>query len=55
MAYVEPEVAAAARNDDAGPGDGNAADGRLAIDIRSRAEPARMTPLPFYHRTHNRP
>jgi hypothetical protein len=50
MAYVEPEVAAAAGNGDAGPSDGDAADGRLAIDIRGRAEPAQMTPLPFYRR-----
>ena len=54
MAYVEPEVAAAAGNGDDEPGDGNTADGRLAVDIRGRAEPALMTPLPFYRRTHNR-
>jgi aminomethyltransferase len=55
MAYVEPEVAAEAGNGDAGPGDGDTADGRLAVDIRGRAEPAQMTPLPFYRRNHNRP
>jgi hypothetical protein len=44
-------VAAAAGDGDAGPGDGDAADGRLAVDIRGRAEPAQMTPLPFYRRT----
>jgi aminomethyltransferase len=61
MAYVEPGVAAEAGmaaeagNGDAGPSDGDAADGRLAVDIRGRAEPALITPLPFYHRTHNRP
>ncbi len=54
MAYVEPEVAAAAGDGDAGPGGGDAADGRLAVDVRGRAEPAQMTPLPFYRRTHNR-
>jgi hypothetical protein len=54
MAYVEPEVAAAAGNGDDEPGDGNTADGRLAVDIRGRAEPALMTPLPFYRRIHNR-
>jgi aminomethyltransferase len=50
MAYVEPEVATGAA---AGP-DG-APDGRLAVDIRGRAEPAALTPLPFYHRTHEQP
>jgi aminomethyltransferase len=48
MAYVEPEVAA-------GAGAGPDAAGRLAVDIRGRAEPAMMTPLPFYHRTDERP
>ena len=52
MAYVEPEVAEAAA--DAG-GPGGPAEGRLAVDIRGRAEPAMMTPLPFYHRTDERP
>ena len=47
MAYVEPEVAAAAGNGDDEPGDGNTADGRLAVDIRGRAEPALVTPCPF--------
>jgi aminomethyltransferase len=42
MAYLEPQVADAA----AEPG----ADGRLAIDIRGRAEPARLVKLPFYQR-----
>jgi aminomethyltransferase len=40
MAYVTPEVAQAAA-------DGG---GRLAVDIRGRAEPARLVPLPFYRR-----
>ncbi|HTT54203.1 MAG TPA: glycine cleavage system aminomethyltransferase GcvT [Streptosporangiaceae bacterium] len=44
MAYVEPAVASAAG--DAGSG--------LAVDVRGRAEPARLTPLPFYHRTSSR-
>jgi aminomethyltransferase len=42
MAYVTPAVAA-----EAGP-DGGA--GRLAVDIRGRAEPATLVPLPFYRR-----
>ena len=41
MAYVTPDVAQAAA-------DGG--DGRLAVDIRGRAEPARLVPLPFYRR-----
>jgi aminomethyltransferase len=41
MAYVSPAVADAAAGDDAG---------RLAVDIRGRAEPARLVPLPFYRR-----
>ena len=55
MAYVDPGMAAEAGTGDTGPGGGQAPDGRLAVDIRGRAEPALMTPLPFYHRTHNRP
>ncbi len=55
MAYVEPEVAAAAASTGAGAGPDDAAGGRLAVDIRGRAEPAIMTPLPFYHRTDERP
>jgi aminomethyltransferase len=42
MAYLSPEVA------DAAAGDGGA--GRLTVDIRGRAEPARLVPLPFYRR-----
>ncbi|MGO9079950.1 MAG: glycine cleavage system aminomethyltransferase GcvT [Streptosporangiaceae bacterium] len=45
MAYVDPQVAQQA----AGGQDGTPA-GRLAIDIRGRAEPATLTPLPFYRR-----
>jgi aminomethyltransferase len=41
MAYVSPEVAAAAADDAAG---------RLAVDIRGNAEPATLVPLPFYRR-----
>jgi aminomethyltransferase len=41
MAYITPDVAQAAA-------DGG--DGRLAVDIRGRAEPARLVPLPFYRR-----
>ena len=44
MAYLEPAAASAAAT---------AASG-LAVDIRGRAEPARLTPLPFYHRTSSR-
>ena len=65
MAYVEPGVAeaGAAAGTGAGPG-GTAPDetspagpagGRLAVDVRGRAEPAVITPLPFYHRTQDRP
>jgi aminomethyltransferase len=41
MAYVTPEVAEAAANDEAG---------KLAVDIRGRAEPATLVELPFYRR-----
>jgi len=41
MAYISPAVA-----DDAAEGGA----GRLAVDIRGRAEPARLVPLPFYRR-----
>ena len=50
MAYLDPEIAAeggaAAAAEPSGP---------LAVDIRGRAEPAQITPLPFYHRTHDQP
>jgi aminomethyltransferase len=42
MAYLDPGAADLAA--------GDAADARLAVDIRGRAEPARLTALPFYHR-----
>jgi aminomethyltransferase len=45
MAYVHPEVAG--RADASGTG---AAPGELAVDIRGRAEPARLVELPFYRR-----
>ena len=51
MAYVEPGVAAEAGNGDAGPGD--TADGRLAVDIRGRAEPADDPPA-FLPATYSR-
>ncbi len=51
MAYVEPEVAAETET----AAEAKASEDRLAVDIRGRAEPARMTPLPFYHRIHDRP
>jgi aminomethyltransferase len=43
MAYISPAVA-----DEAAGGGGGA--GRLTVDIRGRAEPARLVPLPFYRR-----
>jgi aminomethyltransferase len=42
LAYLDPEAARVAAEDAAGAG--------LAVDIRGRAEPARITGLPFYHR-----
>jgi glycine cleavage system T protein (aminomethyltransferase) len=41
MAYLDPEAAAAGRDD---------TEGRLAVDVRGRPEPARITDLPFYRR-----
>src|SRR5580704_2661258 len=41
MAYLDPEAAGRARED---------TDGRLAVDVRGRHEPARITDLPFYRR-----
>jgi hypothetical protein len=41
-AYIPPAAPPAAA------ADGGA--GRLAVDIRGRAEPARLVPLPFYRR-----
>jgi aminomethyltransferase len=43
MAYLDPGPAQLAAED---------ADARLAVDIRGRAESARLTGLPFYHRPH---
>jgi glycine cleavage system T protein (aminomethyltransferase) len=45
MAYMEPDVARQAREDDA-----EGKPSRLAIDIRGRAEPAELVRLPFYRR-----
>jgi aminomethyltransferase len=45
MAYVTPQVARQARQDDA---DGKPS--RLAVDIRGSAEPADLVSLPFYRR-----
>jgi aminomethyltransferase len=42
LAYLDPDAARVAAEDAAGAG--------LAVDIRGRAEPARITGLPFYHR-----
>ncbi len=41
MAYLDPETARAARDDSGG---------RLAVDVRGKPEPARITDLPFYRR-----
>ncbi len=45
MAYMAPAAAAAARSASAGGGGE-----RLAVDVRGRAEPADLVPLPFYKR-----
>jgi aminomethyltransferase len=45
MAYVEADVARQARQADQ---DGKPS--QLAVDVRGRAEPAALVPLPFYHR-----
>jgi aminomethyltransferase len=44
MAYVRPEVAAAASDPD---GAGTAV---LAVDVRGRPEPATLVEMPFYRR-----
>jgi aminomethyltransferase len=41
MAYLDPGTAGRARDD---------TEGRLAVDVRGRPEPARITDLPFYRR-----
>ena len=41
MAYLDPDIAGRARDD---------TEGRLAVDVRGRPEPARITDLPFYRR-----
>jgi aminomethyltransferase len=43
MAYVRPDVAVAASSSGTGTG-------RLAVDVRGRAEPATLVELPFYRR-----
>jgi len=50
MAYVDPGVTS---GPDGTPGE--PADSHLAVDVRGRAEPARLTPLPFYHRNQDQP
>jgi aminomethyltransferase len=52
MAYLEPDAAREAAEAGAGGGDTGAGEGggRLAVDVRGRAEPARAVPLPFYRR-----
>jgi aminomethyltransferase len=53
LAYLEPEAArqaAGAAGGDGAAGGGGAGAGRLAVDVRGRAEPARAVPLPFYRR-----
>jgi len=45
MAYMAPDVAEQAREDDA-----EGKPSRLAVDIRGRAEPAELVRLPFYRR-----
>ena len=44
MAYVRPDVAAAAAQSGTGTG-------TLAVDVRGRLEPARLVELPFYRRS----
>jgi aminomethyltransferase len=53
MAYVDPGVTSEPAGSTGEP-EGKAG-GRLAVDIRGRAEPARLTPLPFYHRNQDQP
>jgi aminomethyltransferase len=57
MAYVDPGVAGEPADQAGEPADQTSepADSRLAVDIRGRAEPARLTPLPFYHRNQDQP
>jgi len=47
MAYLEPEAARQAAQE---ASDGGGGAGRLAVDVRGRAEPAHAVPLPFYRR-----
>jgi aminomethyltransferase len=50
MAYLDSAVldSAAAAAEDSGPGQGEA--GALTVDVRGRAEPVDLVPLPFYRR-----
>jgi glycine cleavage system T protein (aminomethyltransferase) len=48
LAYLRPAVAVAVAA--AAQSGEDVADGRLAVDVRGRAEPATLVPLPFYHR-----
>ncbi len=50
MAYVAPAVAREAGQASAGAGAEPGGPGRLAVDIRGRAEPADLVSLPFYRR-----
>jgi aminomethyltransferase len=57
MAYVSPAVADEAAREEGERAEGardegtrDAGPGRLAVDVRGRAEPARLVPLPFYRR-----
>ncbi len=51
MAYVDPEVARLARSGTTATETGTeTTEGALAVDIRGRAEPARLVDLPFYRR-----
>jgi len=57
MAYLTADVARAAQagsadeDDPDGTATNGASDTRLAVDIRGSAEPAALTPLPFYRRS----
>jgi aminomethyltransferase len=51
MAYILPEVAAEAAKESSSELHDNAGSGGLAVDVRGRAEPARLVQLPFYQRS----
>ena len=50
MAYVRPEVASSAAGQPTDDTPRTEHGGRLAVDVRGRAEPATLVELPFYHR-----